>query len=172
MSQPGSSTPANSELANSTPGRGLKIAVIILAITTVVFAIWGVVATMKFNNEKNVNSSNVASIEAAQQKISRLAADYGLEKRDFTTEERELTKLRSEYEAAKKAATAASATDAAKLAAAQAQTKLAQGCAAVLANGMAAIYADVPGGVTYAKVADQMLQAAVPCKGVVKITIP
>lgn len=172
MSQPDPSTPTNPELQSGGTGKGLKIAVIVLAITTIAFLIWGIVTTVNLNKEKDANASEVTSVDEAQATINKLAKEYGLEKRDFAKEQQTLTALRQQYDEAQKSASEAKSTAQAQLAAAQAQARLAQTCAAVLANGMVAIYQDVPGGVTVAQVSQEMLAATAPCKGVVKITVP
>ncbi len=170
------STP--NEATSAKPGMGFKIATIILAVTTLGFAVWGFVTYQSLNTANKANSSenatiaeDKAAIAAANQEIKQLQSNYGTEKVNFDSEYAQLVKQRSVYDAAQKKASANAASIEAQLAASQAQSALAQKCAAILASGLVQIYGDSssPAGVTNQEVAVAMAKASVPCKGVVNL---
>ncbi len=168
------STP--NEATSAKPGMGFKIATIILAVTTLGFAVWGFVTYQSLNTANKATSSanatiaeEEAAIAASNQEIKQLQSNYATEKVDFDSEHAQLVKQRSVYDAAQKKASANAANIEAQLAASQAQSVLAQKCAAILASGLVQIYDDSPTGVTQQEVAVAMAKASVPCKGVVNL---
>ncbi len=161
------STP--NEAISAKPGMGFKIATIILAVTTLGFAVWGFVTYQSLNTANATVAEETAVIAAANQEIKQLQSNYGTEKVHFDSEHAQLVKQRSAYDTAQKKASANAANIGAQLAASQAQSALAQKCAAILASGLVQIYGDVYSGVTQQEVAVAMAKASVPCKGLVNL---
>ncbi|MFT6564889.1 MAG: septal ring factor EnvC (AmiA/AmiB activator) [Actinomycetes bacterium] len=172
MSMPNEELPAPS-------GMGFKIATIILAVTTLGFAIWGFATYQSLNTaNKAISSENAtiaaeeAALTAAKQEIAKLQSNYAVEEGNFNDKQEQLVKQRAVYDAAKKKASKNKSKLDAQLAASQAESALAQKCAAVLASGLIKISGDAstPKGATSQEVVAEMNKASVPCKGVVTIT--
>lgn len=173
---PSSSDPVLSGAGANSSGTIFKIATVVLAITTIGFAIWGFVTYQSLNSEKAANASatsivdgDSAEIKQAKEEIAKLSKEYNIELGDVNKDQASLVKVRAEYENAKKAAASASASAQQTLAASQAATKLAQVCAKTLATGLATIYNDVVPGVTFPEVAAAMASARVPCAGITTV---
>ncbi len=170
------SDPGNLGGGTGSSGMGFKIATLVLAITTVGFAIWGFVTYQNLDKEKaalasatSVIAGDTTEIRQAKQAIANLAKGYNVETGEFNAGQIELEKVRTEYNEAQKAAASANASAQAKLAAAQAQAKLAQTCARTLASGLVTIYSDIGTVATYAEVAAAMAKASVPCQGIATV---
>ena len=156
---------------------GFKIATICLAITTIGFAIWGFMTYRSLSDEQatvsqeqNLIDNQKSAITASQAQISQLEQNYTIGEKVVAAQQAALVKDRKDFDAAVVAAKAEQKNLNLQLEVARAHAKLAQACAASLANGHTTIYADVPTGVTIQQVAKAAADASKPCKGIVTFT--
>jgi len=172
-------------------GIAWRVATGVLAVTTIGFATWGFMANKNLND---ANAASAAQVKALQEQVGGLSSDEAalkkkddekmiaakqsfdevkgnlkIDKKDLGSLNEQINSLNSRYTKLQEKASADDATLQQQLRAQQAESALAKGCATVLATGLANVYADVPSGVTFKEVAEQLKAATAKCTNVVTL---
>ncbi|MFZ1363169.1 MAG: hypothetical protein WAS05_09630 [Candidatus Nanopelagicales bacterium] len=168
---------AGNQATEQKRSKGAVILAVILAITTIIGLVWGGIMTSKYNSEKEANTSansqisgNESEISADKAALAKLREELGVDDKKINSDTKNLAaevevakQLRTQLDAAQKEDN----TVENQLKVADAKTKLASQCAALLAAGYEVLYKDVATGVTYKEIAQQYKQASQACNGVV-----